>query len=81
MLLGNREKIFILAESEGQAIDIPGLLCSLEWHNGFNQRLLSLLSRSLSDLSDRSEQSGKARTDWPDFEAHSHSMQRKIGVI
>ncbi|MDP1950797.1 MAG: hypothetical protein Q8K59_06855 [Nitrosomonas sp.] len=39
------------------------------------------LPRSLSDLSDRSEQSGKARTDWPDFEAHSHSMQRKIRVI
>ncbi|MDP1949951.1 MAG: hypothetical protein Q8K59_02440 [Nitrosomonas sp.] len=39
------------------------------------------VTRSLSDLSDRSEQSGKARTDWPDFEAHSHSMQRKIRVI
>ncbi|MDP1950022.1 MAG: hypothetical protein Q8K59_02820 [Nitrosomonas sp.] len=38
-------------------------------------------TRSLSDLSDRSEQSGKARIDWPDFEAHSHSMQRKIRVI
>ncbi|MDP1559612.1 MAG: hypothetical protein Q8K59_05280 [Nitrosomonas sp.] len=41
----------------------------------------NLISRSLSDFSDRSEQSGKARTDWPDFEAHSHSMQRKIRVI
>ncbi|MDP1950432.1 MAG: hypothetical protein Q8K59_04930 [Nitrosomonas sp.] len=41
----------------------------------------SISARSLSDLSDRSEQSGKARTDWPDFEAHSHSMQRKIRVI
>ncbi|MDP1559201.1 MAG: hypothetical protein Q8K59_00985 [Nitrosomonas sp.] len=40
-----------------------------------------LMARSLSDLSDRSEQSGKAGTDWPDFEAHSHSMQRKIRVI
>ncbi|MDP1950012.1 MAG: hypothetical protein Q8K59_02765 [Nitrosomonas sp.] len=50
------------------------------------KRLLAKLDfqrcpRSLSDLSDRSEQSGKARIDWPDFEAHSHSMQRKIRVI
>ncbi|MDP1559290.1 MAG: sulfate ABC transporter ATP-binding protein [Nitrosomonas sp.] len=44
-------------------------------------RRLDVFPRSLSDLSDRSEQSGKARTDWPDFEAHSHSMQRKIRVI
>jgi deoxyribodipyrimidine photo-lyase len=35
--------------------------------------------RSLSDLSDRSEPSGRARTVLHDFEAHSGTMQREIG--
>jgi putative N6-adenine-specific DNA methylase len=35
--------------------------------------------RSLSDLSDRSEPSGRARTVLHDFEAHSGPMQREIG--
>ena len=34
---------------------------------------------SLSDLSDRSEPSGRARTVFHDFEAHSGAMQREIG--
>ena len=36
-------------------------------------------TRSLSDLSDRCEPSVKARTVFPDFEAHSGSMPREIG--
>jgi len=35
--------------------------------------------RSLSDLSDRSEPGGRARTVLHDFEAHSGPMQREIG--
>ncbi len=35
--------------------------------------------RSLSDLSDRREPSGRARTVFHDFEAHSGTMQREIG--
>ena len=37
--------------------------------------------RSLADLGDRSEPGGGARTDFPDFEAHSGPMQREIGEI
>jgi uncharacterized protein len=36
-------------------------------------------ARSLSDLSDRSEPGGRARTDFHVFEAHSWPMQRKNG--
>jgi hypothetical protein len=41
----------------------------------------SIETSSLSDLSDRHEPSGKTRTDLPDFEAHSGSMQRENGQI
>lgn len=37
--------------------------------------------RRLSGLSDRSEPSGRTRTDSAAFEAHSHSMQRESGRI
>ena len=37
------------------------------------------LPRSLSDLSDRREPSGRARTVFPDFEAHSGPRPREIG--
>ena len=43
--------------------------------------LAALRPSSLSDLSDRSEPSGRARTDGPIFEAHSGPMQRKNGPI
>jgi hypothetical protein len=36
---------------------------------------------SLSDLSNRREQGGKANPDFLDFEAHSGSMQRKSREI
>jgi hypothetical protein len=36
---------------------------------------------SLSGLGDRSEHGGRARTDFHDFEAHSHATQREIGEI
>jgi hypothetical protein len=36
---------------------------------------------SLSDLSNRREQGGKASADFLDFEAHSGSMQRKSREI
>jgi hypothetical protein len=35
------------------------------------------VASSLSDLSDRSEPSGRARTDGTDFEAHSGSINEK----
>jgi hypothetical protein len=35
--------------------------------------------RSLSDLGDRSEQGGRASTEFADIEAHSGSMQRDTG--
>jgi len=38
-------------------------------------------ARSLSDLGDRSEQGGRARTEFHDIEAHSGSMQRDIGDL
>jgi peptide-methionine (S)-S-oxide reductase len=38
-------------------------------------------TRSLSDLGDRSEHGGRTRTDFHDFEAHSHSTQRGIEEI
>jgi hypothetical protein len=40
-----------------------------------------LLPSSLSDLSNRREQGGKASADFLDFEAHSGSMQRKSREI
>jgi len=36
---------------------------------------------SLSDLGDRSEHDGRARTEFHDFEAHSGAMQREIGEL
>jgi len=39
------------------------------------------MSRSLSDLGDRSEHGGRARTAFYDIEAHSGSMQRDIGEL
>jgi hypothetical protein len=38
-------------------------------------------ARSLSDLGNRSEHDGRARTNGHDFEAHSGPTQRKIGDI
>jgi hypothetical protein len=43
--------------------------------------ILNDLSRSLSDLGNRSEHDGRARTNGHDFEAHSGPTQRKIGDI
>jgi hypothetical protein len=40
-----------------------------------------LAARSLSDLGDRSEQGGRASTEFHDFEAHSGSMQRDSGEL
>jgi hypothetical protein len=40
-----------------------------------------LATSSLSDLSNRREQGGKASADFLDFEAHSGSMQRKSREI
>ena len=39
------------------------------------------MSRSLSDLGDRSEHDGRARANGHDFEAHSGPTQREIGGI
>jgi len=41
----------------------------------------AICPRSLSDLSNRSEPSGRARADFLNFEAHSETMQRKIEEI
>jgi hypothetical protein len=38
-------------------------------------------ARSLSDLGDRSEHGGRARTEFSDSEAHSGAMERKIGEL
>jgi hypothetical protein len=47
----------------------------------FIQSPAMMTTRSLSDLSDRSEPSGRARTDFRDLEADSGPIQRKIGEI
>ena len=36
---------------------------------------------NLSDLGDRREHDGRARTEFHDFEAHSGAMQREIGEL
>jgi hypothetical protein len=46
-----------------------------------SQLILEKSPSSLSDLSNRREQGGKASADFLDFEAHSGSMQRKSREI
>jgi cyclopropane fatty-acyl-phospholipid synthase-like methyltransferase len=43
--------------------------------------ILRQAPRSLSDLGDRSEQGGRASTEFHDNEAHSGSMQRDSGEL
>ncbi len=49
------------------------------WESGVPRHRTPERVRSLSDLSDRRKPSVKARTVFPDFEAHSGSMHREIG--
>jgi len=56
--------------------DLHASAVSRKWRDG--RKPMDFFARSLSDLSDRSEPGGRARTVLHDFEAHSGPMQREI---
>ena len=64
-----RRRVFIEEQGVPEALEWEARDGDCDW----------FVARSLSDLSDRSEPGGRARTVWHDFEAHSGTMQREIG--